>query len=137
MTLAGSPLIDLQCVLDERGSLIVGEVDCHVPFPIRRFFVVTDVPAGELRGAHAHKDQHQMLVCLKGSVQVSLESGRDDWAVTLDGPTKGLHIPPGIWAEQTYSGPDAVLLVLCDAAYDEADYIRDHAAFLDWAQQER
>jgi len=41
-------------------------------------------------------------------------------------------IPPTIWAEQTYLQENTIVLVLCDQFYDEADYIRDYDAFLQW-----
>lgn len=122
-------LVDLQLIRDSNGSLVVAEVGKHVGFPVQRMFAITDVRAGEARGNHAHRDQHQFLTCLNGAVEVTLDNGTKTWTVSLDDPSKGLHIPPMIWGTQHYKGPDTVLLVLCSDHYDESDYIRDHAVF--------
>lgn len=43
---------------------------------------------------------------------------------------RGLVLPPMVWHEMRGFSPGCVLMVLAAAAYDEADYIRDRAAFL-------
>ena len=82
---------------DLRGALTFGEFGRPVPFPIKRYFVVFDVPSREVRGEHAHLELHEFLVCLKGSCAVALDDGRSRDEVTLDTPTVGLHVPPRIW----------------------------------------
>ena len=124
-----SKRIELQSFIDEAGSLVIGEVGEHIPFPIKRFFAITNVASGEKRGHHAHKQLNQVLVCLSGSLDVALNDGKRWWNETLDQPGQALHIPPMIWAEQTYAGPSTVLLVLCDDAYRESDYLRDFEDF--------
>ena len=122
--------IELQTNSDGRGTLVVGEADRHVRFPIKRFFAVSGVPAGETRGRHAHKSLHQMLICLNGTVRVDYDDGESTAVAVLDRPDVGLLIPPGIWAEQSYANTNTVLLVLCDAPFDEADYLRDYDEFM-------
>lgn len=122
----------LQTIADDRGTLVVAECGRHVPFPIARTFVVTDVRAGETRGHHAHKRCNQLLVCLAGRLMVVLDDGEARRIVTLAQPGDALHIPPGMWAEQTYEAPGSTLMVLCDLPYDESDYLRDHEGFLAW-----
>jgi len=124
-----SKRIDLQTFIDEEGSLIIGEAGKHIPFPIKRFFAITNVGAGDKRGHHAHKELNQVLVCLSGSVEVRLNDGKRWWNETLDQPGHTLHIPPMVWAEQTYADRATVLLVLCDHAYQESDYLRDFEEF--------
>jgi dTDP-4-dehydrorhamnose 3,5-epimerase len=36
-----------------------------------------------------------------------------------------------VWHEMHDFSPDCVLLVLADAHYDEADYIRDYTSFME------
>lgn len=122
--------IDLQAIIDDRGKLIIAEEDRHVPFAIKRIFAITGVGADVRRGGHAHRQLHQLLVCLHGSVSVTFDDGKQTWTVLLDDPSRGLHIPPMIWASQDYSGSDAVLLILCSDLYAEEDYIRNHKTFL-------
>jgi UDP-2-acetamido-3-amino-2,3-dideoxy-glucuronate N-acetyltransferase len=128
--------IALQAKSDARGTLVVGEAGRHVPFAMQRFFAVTGVPAGEARGGHAHKALQQLLVCLNGMVRVRYDDGERDGTTVLDSPDEALLIPPGIWAEQVYGDAGAVLLVLCDAPYDETDYLRDYDAFVTYRRDQ-
>jgi len=115
---------------DLRGSLAVGNFSEHVPFTPRRFFVVYDVPGKDVRGEHAHRTCHQMLVCLSGSVAILTDNGRVREEVLLDGPSLGLYIPPMVWSVQYQHAPGAVLLVFASELYDVNDYIRDYEEFM-------
>ncbi len=121
--------IDLQSVVNEKGTLVIGDVEKHIPFLMKRFFAITAVPSGCQRGGHAHREQNQLLVCLSGRVEVSLDDGTQRWTEVLDDPGVGLHIKPMVWAEQVYESPDTVMLVLCDDVYREDDYLRSYDDF--------
>jgi len=114
------------------GRLIAMEQGRHVPFPIKRAFVVCDMPAGAERGGHAHRETHQFLVTTSGQCRVVCDDGARQQVHLLDKPDEGLLIPPGIWATQTYLTANAVLVVLCDTLYDEGDYLRDYPEFQVW-----
>jgi dTDP-4-dehydrorhamnose 3,5-epimerase-like enzyme len=114
------------------GRLIAMEQGLHVPFPIKRAFVVCDMPAGAERGGHAHKQTNQFLVTTSGCCRVVCDDGQTQQVHLLDKPDEGLWIPPGIWATQTYITANSVLVVLCDTIYDEDDYLRDYPEFLIW-----
>ena len=131
-TLGDVKTIDLQTIVDERGTLTVAEAGNHVPFPIARVFTIGGVKAGGTRGGHAHKALNQLFVCLAGAVDLSVDDGREQGAFALESPARGLHVPPTLWAEQTYRGEDALLMVLCDAPYDEDDYLHVYDEFLDY-----
>lgn len=126
----GASLHRLPGVVDLRGSLSFGEANVHVPFEIKRFFMVFGVPNSEVRGEHAHKTLHQFLVCVHGSCHVAADDGSSRQDFVLDDPTLGLHIAPMTWAIQYKHSRDAVLLVFASASYDAADYIRDYSEFL-------
>lgn len=114
---------------DERGSLAALELtDC--PFEPRRIFAVYDVPNESIRGEHAHRECHQFLVCLAGSVRCKADDGAARDEVLLEGPTFGMYIPPMIWGTQWSYTRDAVMLVVASHAYDPADYVRDYEEFL-------
>lgn len=116
-------------VHDIRGSLTVGEFEKSVPFPVKRYFIVFDVPSAETRGEHAHKECHQFLICVSGSVNVVADDGRVRKEFVLDRPDAGLHLPPLTWGIQYKYSPDAVLLVFASHYYDANDYIRDYEEF--------
>lgn len=107
----------------------MAEVGTLLPFAPQRYFVVFDVPAGQVRGQHAHRECHQVLVCLRGSVTVRSDDGLSAEEWQLDGPALGLYLPPMVWAAQLNFSADAMLLVLASHSYDEAEYIRDYDEF--------
>jgi UDP-2-acetamido-3-amino-2,3-dideoxy-glucuronate N-acetyltransferase len=123
-------LIPLAGFDDHRGSLFVGELPESLPFSVRRFFFVAQVPEGEPRGIHAHRECHQFLVCVAGSVKAMIDNGQTREVVTLDSPGMGLHMPPLTWGAQYDYSPDAVLLVLASHEYDPDDYIHEYEEFL-------
>ncbi len=122
--------IDLLTIPDERGCLTCIEGDVHIPFAIGRVFWIYDVARGATRGGHAHKECHEFLVAVAGSLEVVLDDGTGQSTFTLDGRHRGLHIAPGIWATERNFSPDAVCLAITSHRYDEEDYIRNYDDFL-------
>jgi hypothetical protein len=102
----------------------------NLPFDIKRVFYLYDIPGGEARGAHSHKECHQFLIAASGAFEVVLDDGKNKRTVRLDRPYYGLHIPPGIWAAEQGFSSGSICLVLTSHVYDETDYIRDYAEFL-------
>jgi acetyltransferase-like isoleucine patch superfamily enzyme/dTDP-4-dehydrorhamnose 3,5-epimerase-like enzyme len=120
----------LPIVTDLRGSLVFGEAARHVPFEVKRYFLVFGVQSEHIRGEHAHRRLHQYLVCVAGRCNVVTDDGETRHEVVLDSPSKGVHIPPMVWATQYKFSRDAVLLVLASEYYDAAEYIRDYYEYL-------
>jgi hypothetical protein len=115
-------LLELGEHADPRGRLV--EFDfARLPFQPRRSFVVHGADAGMVRGGHAHARGQQLLVCLAGTVLVDLRRGDEAQQIELSSPTLALLLNPGIWAQQRYGGPDAILLVLASHPYDPGSYI--------------
>jgi UDP-2-acetamido-3-amino-2,3-dideoxy-glucuronate N-acetyltransferase len=123
-------LIHLPLIEDLRGKLSFGEIEQHLPFTPKRYFLVFDVPSQEVRGEHAHKTLHEFLVCVRGSVSVALDDGQLRDEIKLDSPNLGLHIPPMAWRVHYKYTPDAILLVLASDIYRADDYIRNYDDFL-------
>jgi UDP-2-acetamido-3-amino-2,3-dideoxy-glucuronate N-acetyltransferase len=116
---------------DMRGTLTAGELPSEeIPFAVRRWFMVYDVPSREVRGEHAHRACHQFLVCVAGSVSVVVDDGIGRSSILLDDPTLGVYVPPMVWASQFRYEPSSVLLVLASHPYDPEDYIREYDSFL-------
>ncbi len=126
---SGVTLHNLTKVEDMRGTLSVGEFERTVPFPVKRYFLVYDVPSVEIRGEHAHHACHQFLIAIRGSVHVVADDGKNRQEFLLNSPSVGLHFPPLIWGVQYRYSPDAMLLVFASDYYDNDDYIRDYDLF--------
>ena len=129
LKVSGALLKRLPSFLDSRGLLSFGEVGEHLPFPVARYFVVSDVPSPSVRGEHAHRECHEFLVCLRGSCVVTLDDGHHREEVALDSPLVGLYVPPRVWRALYHYTSDAVVLALCSHTYDAADYIRSYEEF--------
>jgi hypothetical protein len=123
-------IIDLPKISDHRGNLTFIEGSYHIPFDIKRVFYVYDIPSGEDRGAHAHYDLHQFIVCLSGGLNIYLDDGKQKQTIHLNRPWMGLHIPPMIWASEGDFDPGTVYLVLTSDVYRAESYIRDYNQFL-------
>ncbi len=114
----------------ESGHITAVHNSIDVPFDVKRVFYIYDIPAGEDRGAHAHKDCHQFLIAASGSFEVFVNDGIHGKTLFLNQPFMGLHIPPGIWAQEQNFSSGSICLVLASHLYDESDYIRDYDEYL-------
>lgn len=123
-------LIWLPKVGDRNGHITAVNNSHEIPFHVKRVFYLYDIPGGESRGAHAHKECHQFLVAASGSYEVLLDDGKVKRQILLNRPDVGLHIPPGIWAAELNFSSGAICLVLASHNYEEADYLRDYSHYL-------
>lgn len=130
-------IIDLPKINDPRGNLTFVENKKHIPFEIKRIFYIYDVPTAQDRGAHAHKELEQFLICLSGSFDVNLDDGHEKKIYHLNRPWQGLYIPPMIWGSETNFDPGTVCLVLASDFYDESDYFREYDIFLQAARDSK
>jgi hypothetical protein len=106
----------------------------NAPFEIKRVFFIYDIPSGEDRGAHAHKECHQLLIAITGSFEVEVFDGIESTRFFLNQPNIGLNIPPGIWASEINFSGGGICLVLASHEYDESDYIRDYQEYLTYTK---
>lgn len=127
MTLAR--FIDFTVRGDHLGWLVALEGERNVPFAFKRAYYIFGTQPGVRRGKHAHRQLQQMMVCVAGRCKVLLDDGHTREEVELAGNDKGLMLDPMIWHEMYDFSAGCVLLVLANQWYDEADYIRDYAAF--------
>jgi acetyltransferase-like isoleucine patch superfamily enzyme len=125
----GVTLHPLRSAEDVRGTLSVAEIGPDIPFEVQRFFAVYDVPSKSVRGERAHRTCQQFLVCVRGSVSLVVDDGRQRAEVTLDRATMGVHVRNMIWSVLYKHTEDAVVLNFASQHYDPADYIRDYDEF--------
>ncbi len=127
-------IIDLPKIIDPRGNLTVTEGENHIPFSIKRTYWVYDVPAGESRGGHAHKECKEFLVAISGSFSVTLDNGKEKKTFLLNHPYQGLLIDVNIWRTLDDFSSGAVCLVLASERFEEEDYIRDYNDYLEYVK---
>ena len=59
----------------DNGNLSVVEDNNEIPFKIRRVYYLYDIPGGEERGGHSHRECYTLLVAVSGSFTVVLDDG--------------------------------------------------------------
>lgn len=126
---AGVSVRRLGRVVDLRGALTIGDVG-HVPFDIARAYFVSGVGQGLIRGAHAHRRCHQLLIAVQGSLTCVCDDGEMRMEIRMNRPELALHIEPMVWGTQYQFEPGSVLGVLASLPYDPDEYIADYRTFL-------
>jgi dTDP-4-dehydrorhamnose 3,5-epimerase-like enzyme len=129
MNMSQCRIIELPKVADVRGNLTFIEQKRQVPFEIKRVYYLYDVPAGESRGGHAHKECEQFIIAANGSFDVILDDGTNRETFHLNRPYLGLYISPLVWRELNNFSSGSVCLVLASEFYDDEDYLRDYETF--------
>ncbi len=114
----------------EDGSLIALEGNKNIPFEIKRIFYIYGVNSDISRGAHAHKESKQILICIRGRCEILLDNAQERKIVELNSPNIGLLQDSMVWGEMHNFLQGSILMVLSDSLYDPNDYIRDYSEFL-------
>jgi dTDP-4-dehydrorhamnose 3,5-epimerase-like enzyme len=135
VALNGARLINLKKISDPKGNLTPIEGSIDVPFDIRRVYYTYDIPGGETRGGHAHREIQEFVVAASGSFSVTLFDGKDRETFFLNRSYYGLLIPEMVWRELTDFSSGSVCLVLASDRYDEAEYVRDFDEFTSLVSQ--
>ena len=117
---------------DRMGNLTVVENSETLPFDVKRVYYLYDIPGGEGRGAHAHRELEQLIVAASGSFTVTLDDGKCKRSFFLNRPYQGLYVKPGLWRDLVDFSSGAVVMVLASDVYKAEDYIRDYNEFIDF-----
>jgi dTDP-4-dehydrorhamnose 3,5-epimerase-like enzyme len=128
-------LMSFSVIGDERGNLVSLEELKNIPFTIKRVYFLYDLRKDLPRGFHAHKELQQILICVKGSCNVLLDSGEEKQVYHLNQSHKGVFIDRMIWREMYDFSENCVLMVIASDYYDEDDYIRIYYDFLSYQIQ--
>ena len=133
MSLEDCKLVQLPQVNDPRGNLTFIESNRHLPFDIKRVYYLYDVPGGSTRAGHGHRTLRQLVIAMSGSFDIELDDGRAKRKYHLTRSYYGLYICPMIWREIDNFSSGSVCMVLASDFFDESDYYREYADFLDAA----
>lgn len=123
-------LISLPKFVDPRGNLSFVEGGTHIPFDLKRVYYLYGLAEGATRAGHGHRNLKQFMIALAGSFTVEINDGETVKVFKLDRPDVGLFIPQMMWRDLNSFSNGAVCLVLASELYDEADYFRDRAQFI-------
>lgn len=121
---------------NRKGNLTVVENGKTLPFDVKRVYYLYDVPGGESRGSHAHRNLEQLMVAVSGSFTVTLNDGKCKRSFTLNRPYQGLYIKPGLWRDLDDFSSGSVCMVLASEVYQAEDYIRDYDEFIKLRNEE-
>lgn len=115
-----------------RGNLFVAEDEKQIPFSIKRFYFINGVsPKTPARGGHAHHiKKEQVIFCLNGSFELSVDDGKTKEAIIMNDPSRGVYIGLNVWVEMKQFSENCVILVVTNTHYDAADYIKTYDEFL-------
>ena len=120
---------------DRKGNLTVVENATTLPFNVKRVYYLYDVPGGESRGSHAHRELEQLIVAASGSFTVTLDDGKAKRSFFLNRPYQALYVKSGLWRDLEDFSSGAVCMVLASEVYQKEDYIRDYQEFLEFREQ--
>lgn len=131
-TISDCCIHELPRINNRAGNITPLDGKTNLPFDIARVFYIYDIPGGESRGAHAHKECHQFFISASGSFDVFVDDGHNTKTVTLNRPYYGFHVPPLIWAYELNFSSGSICLVLTSHVYDKNDYLREYKQFIEY-----
>ena len=128
-------IIELPKIIDQRGNLTFAEEQRLVPFGVKRVYWTYDLPSGESRGGHAHRQCEEFIIAVSGSFSVTLDNGSERETHYLNHPYEGLYVGAGIWRTLEDFSTGSVCLVLASEHFSEEDYIRDYDEFIQYVRK--
>jgi len=111
---------------DPRGSLFPWQLGKFIP---KRMFFIKNVPAGMVRGEHAHKETDQMLFCISGNIEIAFFDGENETSFFLK-EGNCVFEKRMTWTSMKFIEENSILLVLSTKEYSADDYIRSKNDYL-------
>lgn len=84
-----------------------------LPFEIKRIFYIYNIPCSVTRGNHGNRYTKEILICLNGTCEVTLDTYIEKKTYFLSKKNEGLFINNNTWITFKCS-EDCIILVLCD-----------------------
>lgn len=113
----------LPVFLDQKGGTCVSEFK-DLPFEPKRMYFIFDVR--QMRGGHAHQEEQEVFVCIKGSFKAKIHDGQESQIFEMNQPGQALYTDAMVWHEFDDFSLDAVMLAISSTAYDgQKGYILD------------
>lgn len=123
-------IITLPKVHNPAGNITAVNNQNEIPFETKRVYYLYDIPGGESRGGHAHRELQQFIIAASGSFDIIIDDGNVKRTFHLSRPYFGLYMPSGLWREIDNFSSGSICLVLASHPYNEEDYIRDYETYL-------
>jgi len=123
-------MVQLPQIHAEGGNITVINNSEEIPFDIKRVYYLYDVPGGEGRGGHGHKELQQIIVAASGSFDLTVDDGKVKRTFHLARPNMGIYMPAGLWRELDNFSSGSICLVLASEDYNEEDYLRGYNNYL-------
>lgn len=112
------------------GGLSFVESERDIPFAVKRIYCIYKTEANQYRMGYANKRNWQLLFCPHGAIDIVVTDGGKTEIISLDNPSKGLVLNPGIWPEMIWRYDDSVLCVAVSEYYDSDEHIRNYDEYL-------
>ena len=128
-------IIEFSCVSEEDGCLTYFEECKEIPFEIKRYFYIFDVPKGKQRADHASVTTDFVLIAINGSVEVELDNGKEKRTYSMNDKNHGLFVPKNTWMITRNFSKDAVLFVLASTNYTDGKYISNYSDFRKYVER--
>ena len=130
MTINEVQFIEHPKFVDPRGNLSFAEQNNHIPFEIKRTYWIYDVPGGESRGGHAYKMTDEFIIAISGSLDVTVDDGKEKKTFALNRSYYGLYIPKGLWRTMDNFSTNSLALEFASTTYDRGDYVEEYDVYL-------
>lgn len=127
-------LIELKIKGDKEGKPVAGEAGKRLPFDVKYAYYIGEVAKEEKL---AYKNLQQLIICIVGYCDVSLDNGIERKTVHLHSSGKALYLNAPVWQEYKNFSIDCSVMILTGQPCEAAVCIRDYDDFCSYAADSR